>query len=118
MANRARAPLQFSEMPTLGEFIRRAKELGVKLRHTDALAEGPKGPVRLYHLQRAEGRPFVVLPDLHQDRRLDEATVRNWCEVLGLPDEDFGLSRNLLGWQRLVAYGFEAMARCNRVHSV
>jgi hypothetical protein len=80
-------------MPSLGEFIEGAKRLGVRLKHTPTLAEGPKGPVRFYYLQREDGAPFVVLPDLRQDRRLelDRATVENWCEALNLPKEDFGV---------------------------
>jgi hypothetical protein len=56
------------------------------------MAEGPYGPVRFYYLQRGEGRPFVVLPDLRHDRRLERDTVENWCEILDLPREDFGLA--------------------------
>jgi hypothetical protein len=54
-------------MPTLGEFIERAKRQG------------------------RDATPFVVLPDLRQDRRLEHETVENWCKTLGLPGEDFGL---------------------------
>ena len=81
----------FSESVTLGEFIRRAEELGVQLRHSPSLAEGPKGPLRFYYLTRGDDRPFVVLPDLRDDRRLEPATILNWCETLDLPKEDFGL---------------------------
>ena len=79
-------------MPTLGEFIERTKKLGVNLKHTPDLAEGPKGPIRFYYLQRREFAPFVVLPDLRQDRRLERDTVENWCKALELPSEDVGLS--------------------------
>jgi len=78
-------------MPTLGEFIEGAKRLGVRLKHSPTLAEGPKGPVRFYDLQREDGTPFVILPDLRQDRRLERATVENWCKTLNLPEEDFGV---------------------------
>lgn len=78
-------------MPTLGEFIQRAKAFGVTLKYTPKLAEGPKGPVRFYYLQRENLAPFVVLPDLRYDRRLNRATVENWCRALGLPGEDLGL---------------------------
>jgi len=81
----------FSESVTLGEFIRRAKEFGVQLRHSPSLAAGPKGLVRFYYLTRGDDRPFVVLPDLRDDRRLEPATILNWCETLDLPKEDFGL---------------------------
>jgi len=65
----------FSESVTLGEFIRRAKELGVQLRHSPSLAEGPKGLVRFYYLTRGD----------------EPATILNWCETLDLPKEDLGL---------------------------
>lgn len=68
--------------------------LGVKLKHTPDLAEGPRGPVRFYYLQRENYGPFVVLPDLRPGRRLERATIENWCETLGLPREDFGLPAN------------------------
>ncbi len=79
-------------MPTLGEFIRIAKNAphNLSLKHTPMLGEGPRGPVRFYYLQREAGS-FVVLPDLHQERRLERATVENWCKTLGLPGEDFGV---------------------------
>jgi len=43
------------------------------------------------YLTRGDDRPFVVLPDLRDDRRLEPATILNWCETLDLPKEDFGL---------------------------
>jgi hypothetical protein len=52
---------------------------------------GPKGAVRFYYLQREPGTPFVVLPDLRQHRQLYWDTVRDWCQTLSLPVEDFGL---------------------------
>ena len=51
-------------MPTLGEFIERAKRFGVKRKHTPTIADGPRGPVRFYYLQRQAGQPFVVLDDM------------------------------------------------------
>lgn len=39
-------------MPTLGEFIERAKRFGVKRKHTPKIVDGPRGPVRFYYLQR------------------------------------------------------------------
>jgi len=48
--------------------------------------------VRFHDLTRGDDRPFVVLPDLRDDRRLEPATILNWCcETLDLPKEDFGL---------------------------
>jgi len=78
-------------MPTLGEFIERAKSLGIRVKHSPVLMDGPRGPVRFYYLQGRDATPFVVLPDLRHDRRLERATVENWCKTLGLPGEDFGL---------------------------
>jgi hypothetical protein len=84
-------PQSFSELPTLGEFIERARRFGVRLKQTPDLADGPTGPVRFYYLQRRDLTPFVVLPDLRRDRRLERVTIENWCATLGLPREDFGL---------------------------
>ena len=78
-------------MPTLGEFIERVERFGIRVKHSPALAEGPRGPIRFYYLQRGDGTPFVVLPDLRQERRLARETVETWCKTLVLPGEDFGL---------------------------
>jgi hypothetical protein len=78
-------------MPTLGEFVERAQRFGVKRKRTPAIADGPRGPVRFYYLQREAGRPFVVLDDMPNSARLTWNQVRSYCRVLGLPHEDFGL---------------------------
>jgi len=77
-------------MPHLGEFVRIAKTFGVEKRHSPVI-EGPEGPSRFYYLQREPFRPFVILPDLPDDRVLNRDTVAAWCETLGLPPEDSGL---------------------------
>lgn len=78
-------------MPTLGEFIERAKRFGVKRKQTPTITDGPRGPVRFYYLQRQAGQPFVVLDDMPNSARLTPNQVRSYCRVLGLPPEDFGL---------------------------
>jgi hypothetical protein len=78
-------------MPTLGEFIERAKRFGVRRKHTPKIADGPRGAVRFYYLQRRAGEPFVVLDDMPDNARLTPNQVRSYCRVLGLPPEDFGL---------------------------
>lgn len=83
---------RFSEMPNLGEFIRRAGEHGIRLKYSPPLADPPAWPSHFRYLQRDRyGAPIVVLPDWRDDKRLDQVTVENWCETLQLPGEDFGL---------------------------
>jgi len=80
-------------MPTLGEFIERLRtKYGVQKKHTPTLTEGPLGPVRFYYLQRENRTPFVVLPSLRNDARLDRKTVVNWCDCFDIPLDEFGLT--------------------------
>jgi len=68
----------FSESVTLGEFIRRAKELGVQLRHSPSLAEGPKGLA-------------VTTGHSSSFRTCATIDVSSPRQTLDLPKEDFGL---------------------------
>jgi hypothetical protein len=80
-------------MPTLEEFIERVRlKFGIQHKRTPALAEGPDGPVRYYYLQRADRTPFVVIPNMRYDARLERKTVVNWCDVFGIPLDEFGLT--------------------------
>lgn len=80
-------------MPTLGEFIERVRaKFGVTQKHTPTLTEGPLGPIRFYYLQREEGTPFQVLPNLRNDARLERKTVIDWCDLFGIPIDEFGLT--------------------------
>jgi hypothetical protein len=78
-------------MPTLGEFARRVRRFGIRLKHTPTLGEGPRGPVRFYYLQRTNGGPLVVIPDMRNDERLKYEVVVAWCRVLDIPLDEFGL---------------------------
>ena len=78
-------------MPTLGEFVQRVRRFGIRLKHTPTLSDGPRGSVRFYYLQRANGGPLVVIPDTRNDERLKREVVVAWCRVLGVPPDEFGL---------------------------
>jgi hypothetical protein len=78
-------------MPTLGEFARRVRRFGIRLKHTPTLGEGPRGSVRFYYLQRTNGGPLVVIPDMRNDERLKHEVVVAWCRVLDIPLDEFGL---------------------------
>ena len=75
-------------MPTLGEFIARAKRYGLSKRRIRVV--GPRGTASLSYLWRDLDH-FVGLPDIPEDHRLECGTVLALCRRLGIPAEDFGL---------------------------
>jgi len=80
----------FAEMPTLGDFIEWAEmRYGIRRKDSPTLAEGPRGPVKWTYLQRNEGDPFVVLPDMADQDRLSPNEVRSFCETLGMENRWF-----------------------------
>lgn len=82
---------QFSEMPTLGQFIERVKKFGVTYHHTPDLAEGPRGPVRFYYLKRRDKVQVVMLPTVSHEIRLQRHVVEAWCRTFDIPLDEFGL---------------------------
>ncbi len=76
-------------MPTLGEFIARAKHYGYT-KHTIRI---PELDARLVYLRRGKGEraTLVNLPPLNENARLARAVVLSLCETAGIPSEDFGL---------------------------
>ncbi len=82
---------QFSEMPTLGQFIERVKKFGVTYHHTPDLAEGPRGPVRFYYLKRSDKVQVVMLPNVSHETRLQRHVVEAWCRTFDIPLDEFGL---------------------------
>jgi hypothetical protein len=80
---------QFSQMPTLGELIKVARNYGWRLGKTPGVI-GPHGEARIRYLRR--GNQFVDLPDLRNGDRLTRIVVERLCRQAGLPPEDFGLS--------------------------
>ncbi len=77
----------FSQMPTLGEFIARARTYGY-MKHTI----GEPGD-RIVYLRREKGSDVTVvdLPPFREGVRLTGAVVRGLCRRTGIPEEDFGL---------------------------
>ena len=79
---------QFSQMPTLGEFIAQAAKYGFSKRQITL--EGPQGTSRIRYLWR-DDRRFAPLPDLRDSDRLTRITVESLCAQLGIPRDDFPL---------------------------
>jgi hypothetical protein len=74
-------------MPTLGEFIARARKYGFKKRiFTIGLVEGDT----IVYLWR-DADHFVELPTVSQNTRLTRVVVEMLCGQLGIPGEDFGV---------------------------
>ena len=76
-------------MPTLGEFIARAKHYGYT-KHTLRI---PEAGATIVYLRRGktEMAQLVELPPVHENARLTRALVVSLCETADIPPEDFGL---------------------------
>ena len=81
--------LAFSQMPTLGEFITRARAYGYT-KHVIGISEFG---VRIVYLRRGAGDfvKLVDLPPIRESVRLTRAAVESLCERADIPREDFGL---------------------------
>jgi hypothetical protein len=77
-------------MPTLGEFIARARAYGYT-KHTIRL---PELRTKIVYLRRGHGgaAKLVDLPLIRENERLSRAAVESLCARTGIPLEDFGLS--------------------------
>jgi hypothetical protein len=80
-------------MPTLGEFIWRARGYGFTRRRVGFDLHGPRGVTHIEYLWREKPPPpaYAPLPDDPHETRLDEDQVRSLCAQLRIPPEDFGL---------------------------
>ena len=76
-------------MPTLGEFIARARAYG----YTKQSIRIPEVHARIIYLRRGKGEraELVDLPPIHEGDRLTRVAVESLCERAGIPKEDFGL---------------------------
>src|SRR5260370_24906429 len=80
-------------MPTLGEFIARARAYGYT-RHVIRIQELHE---RIVYLGRGVGdlAELVDLPTMRESDRLTRTAVESLCERAGIPKEDFGLRHAL-----------------------
>ena len=76
-------------MPTLGEFIARARNYGFRKRIV-TLEGGPRGRDSIVYLWR-DADHFAELPGVRQSDRLTRDTLETLCRQLGIPGEDFGI---------------------------
>jgi hypothetical protein len=76
-------------MPTLGEFIARARYYGYT-KHTIRI---PELGARLTYLRRVRGTAveLVDLPPIHEGDRLTKTAMEDLCQRARIPAEDFGL---------------------------
>ena len=76
-------------MPTLGEFIARARHYGYT-KHTIRI---PELGARLIYLRRGRGAEveLVDLPPMREDDRLTREAIEDLCQRARIPAEDFGL---------------------------
>jgi hypothetical protein len=79
----------FSQMPTLGEFIARARHYGYT-KHTIRI---PELGARLMYLrrERCPAVELVDLPPMRESDRLTRRVIEDLCQRARLPEEDFGL---------------------------
>ena len=71
-------------MPTLGEFISRARKYGFTLRKVGFDIHGPRGVTRIDYLGRDDPSAYAPLPDYPHDQRLTRNEVRSLCSQLGI----------------------------------
>lgn len=76
-------------MPTLGEFIARAKLYG----YTKQTIRVPELRGKLVYLRRGKGETakLVELPSVAESLHLEREVVLSLCATAGIPLEDFGL---------------------------
>jgi hypothetical protein len=76
-------------MPTLGEFIVRARHYG-DTKHTIRI---PELGARLVYLRRVRGAALelVDLPPMRESDRLTREAIEDLCQRSRIPAEDFGL---------------------------
>src|SRR5262245_5235884 len=76
-------------MPTLGEFIARARHYGYT-KHTIRI---PEFRARLVYLRRGRGvaLQLVDLPPMRESDRLTRAAIEDLCARSHIPGEEFGL---------------------------
>lgn len=76
-------------MPTLGEFIARARTYG----YTKQVIRVRELRTRIVYLRRggSERAELVDLPPLRESDRMTRAAVESLCERAKIPKEDFGL---------------------------
>jgi hypothetical protein len=79
----------FSQTPTLGEFITRARAYG----YTKDVIRLPELRTRIIYLRRGRGSAakLIDLPPLRESDRLTRAATESLCERAEIPREDFGL---------------------------
>jgi len=76
-------------MPTLGEFITRARAYG----YTKHLIRLRELQARIVYLRRGRGNAatLVDLPPIRESDRLTRAVLESLCKRAEIPREDFGL---------------------------
>jgi hypothetical protein len=76
-------------MPTLGEFITRARVYG----YTKQVIRLPELEARIVYLRRGDDNAtrLVDLPPIRESDRLTRAALESLCERAEIPREDFGL---------------------------
>lgn len=83
-------PYPMTPLPTLADFVDKAKKHGIKLRETESVTTGPRGPVKFRYLYK-EPSMIAILPDIKDDDVLTPVVLRSICRKLEIPVEDFGL---------------------------
>jgi hypothetical protein len=75
-------------MPTLGEFIARARFYG----YTRHVIRIPELRAKIVYLRRGQGDAvkLVDLPPIRENERLTRAALASLCGRTGIPAEDFG----------------------------
>jgi len=80
---------RFSQPPTLGEIIKRARQLGFT-KH--AIRDPENGRIVFLRREKKDGHlDLVDLPPGPETQRLTRTVAEGLCKKLGIPLEDFGL---------------------------
>jgi hypothetical protein len=88
-------PYPMAPMPTLREFVAKARALGLKEGTSTGVASGPRGEERFRYLKRDDG-VFAILPKMDEEERLTPILLSNLCRQLGVNPSEFDLRLGFL----------------------
>ena len=82
-------------MPTLREFVEKARQLDITEGTAKQKAIGPRGEETFRFLRRPDG-PIVILPNIEDSERLTPIVLSNLCRRLGISPAEFNLDLGFL----------------------
>ena len=82
-------------MPTLRDFLTKARAEGIAEGTSQTPIVGPKGALPFRYLRRGTG-PIAPLPDIADTDRLTPTQLSNLCRLLDIDPSEFGFTLGFL----------------------